>query len=146
MAGFVSRTSAHERIWKELEFLEPEEGGSLISLPTLHVMGETDRVIERVMSDHLQGHFLRSGYSWPRSGACPFTCTSSAPYPTSPEPHGESPEPYPPAPSPCVAVHPGGHHVPATGDTKAATLAFLRDMQVPWSPGGSYTPSQEKLL
>jgi len=92
VAGFTSRTSGHERNWKELEHLEPGEGGSLVSLPTLHVMGETDRVIERVMSDHLLGHFL----------------------------------------SPCVSVHPGGHHVPATGDTKAATLAFLRDMQVPW--------------
>jgi len=89
VAGFTSRTSAHAREWKELEALGPEGGGPLVSLPTLHVMGETDRVIEKEMSDHLMGHFL----------------------------------------SPRVSVHPGGHHVPATGDTKAATLAFLRDMQ-----------------
>merc|ERR1711913_198021 len=52
VAGFVSRSRSHKAMCEEML-----EQGSLVSIPTLHVIGETDRVIESNMSDDLLKYF-----------------------------------------------------------------------------------------
>ena len=66
VAGFVSRTLQHQEIFETML-----SAGVRISFPTLHVFGDTDKVIEKNMSEnllrfcenpemirHLGGHFV----------------------------------------------------------------------------------------
>jgi len=52
VAGFVSRTLSHKE-----QFSGLVDNDNKISLPTLHVFGQTDRVIEGEMSEELQTYF-----------------------------------------------------------------------------------------
>ena len=52
VAGFVSRTLQHRADFQGLK-----EAGESVSIPTLHVFGDTDKVIEKEMSEDLLQFF-----------------------------------------------------------------------------------------
>jgi len=52
VAGFPSRSSAHQADWQALKV-----AGGKVTIPTLHMMGETDKVIEKEMSEELLPYF-----------------------------------------------------------------------------------------
>jgi len=52
VAGFVSRTLKHRELFQALQ-----HSGQAISIPTLHVFGDTDKVIEKDMSEDMLQFF-----------------------------------------------------------------------------------------
>merc|ERR1719450_105077 len=53
VAGFVSRTQDHKKTFNAMI----DDHQTKVSIPTLHVFGDTDRVIEREMSEELLPYF-----------------------------------------------------------------------------------------
>jgi len=53
VAGFASRSYSHQEDWQTLKAT-----GGQVNLPTLHMMGETDKVIEKEMSEELLPYFM----------------------------------------------------------------------------------------
>jgi len=53
VAGFVSRTQNHKEVFESLM----RENKTGVTIPTLHVFGDTDKVIEREMSENLLQYF-----------------------------------------------------------------------------------------
>jgi len=53
VAGFASRSSSHQEDWQAAK-----AGGGQVNLPTLHMIGETDKVIEKEMSEELLPFFM----------------------------------------------------------------------------------------
>ena len=52
VAGFVSRSMSHHALCDEML-----AQGAQVQIPTLHVIGENDKVIEREMSDDMLMYF-----------------------------------------------------------------------------------------
>jgi len=53
VAGFVSRTQNHRKVFEDMVKVHQKK----VSIPTLHVFGDTDRVIEKDMSEELLQYF-----------------------------------------------------------------------------------------
>ena len=101
VAGFMSRTQGHKKTFNAMI----EEHQTKVSIPTLHVFGDTDRysifisdsliftliirVIEKEMSEELLPYFENVD----------------------------------------ILRHSGGHFVPATGEQKKAFVTFFEKMQ-----------------
>jgi len=71
VAGFASRSSSHQEDWQAAKAV-----GGQVTLPTLHMIGETDKVIEKEMSEELLPFFMsphvvthEGGHHVPATGA-----------------------------------------------------------------------------